>query len=141
MKELDLIIDHLILLGQGECKITESQVNSEADESMKQILAGILHLHEDIEYKEKLIVEQEKLRYVKEWINQLGHEINNPLTVVNMIVQKNDDFKDREKALVALDRIAEIVRKMEEIFRMTNSQEAIEEFYITGNRIKGKIGS
>ena len=141
MKDLERIIDHLILLGQGRCDITEGQVISEEDDTMRQILAGILHFHEDLEYKEKLIVEQEKMSYVKEWITQLGHEINNPLTVVNMIVQKDEDLKDRDKALIALERIADIVRKMEEIFRMTNSHEAIEEFYITGNRIKGRASS
>lgn len=138
MKKSDLILKHLIHLSEGECSITEEEIENEKDENMQQILGGIFHLHEEIKFKEKVLVEKEKLEYSQKWISQLRHEINNPLTISIMLIKRQDNLKDKEKILDALERIAFILKKMDQVFDSKDSKNAIEDFTLLKRKIDSK---
>ncbi len=138
MKKSDLILKHLIHLSEGECSISEEEIENEKDENMQQILGGIFHLHEEIKFKEKVLVEKEKLEYSQKWISQLRHEINNPLTISIMLIKRQDNLKDKEKILDALERIAFILKKMDQVFDSKDSKNAIEDFALLKRKIDSK---
>lgn len=138
MKKSDLILKHLIHLSEGECSITEDEIENEEDENMQQILGGILHLHEEIRFKEKLVIEKEKLEYSQKWISQLRHEINNPLTISIMLIKRQDNLKDKEKILTSLERISFILNKMDQVLDSKNSKNAIEDFVLHKRKIDSK---
>lgn len=128
MKHADLILKHLIHLSEGKCTITEDEIENENDEHMQQILGGILHLHEEIHFKENLLIEKEKLEYSQQWISQLRHEINNPLTISIMLIRHEENLKDKDKILHSLERIAFILKKMDQALDSKDSKNAIEGF-------------
>lgn len=130
MKKVDLILKHLIHLSEGECTITGEQIENEKDENLQQILGGILHLHEEVRFKEKILIEKEKLEYSQKWISQLRHEINNPLTISLLLIQRQENIKDKEKILDALERISFILKKMDQVLDSKDSQDAIADFVL-----------
>lgn len=48
-----LILRHLIDLNGGKCTITEEEIVAEKDETRRDLLAGLLMLHEQLELKER----------------------------------------------------------------------------------------
>jgi nitrogen-specific signal transduction histidine kinase len=132
MKDCDRILGYLIELSGGECSVTEELIEKEPNEGIRQIMAGVMHLHDEIQFKEKLVVEREKQEYVDRLISQLSHEINNPLTIAMLHTQKKCDEQSREKTINALNRISEIVKRMEELLSVKGSEEALGRFRITG---------
>lgn len=138
MKKADLILKHLIHLSEGDCSITEQEIENEKDENMQQILGGILHLHEELRFKEKILVEKEKLDYSQQWISQLRHEINNPLTISMMLVRRQDNLPEKNKIMDALERIAFILKKMDQVLDSKDSKNAIEDFVLYKRKIDSK---
>ena len=63
-KELvEFVISNLLDIAKGECSITEDSIISEEDETRGELLSGLLHLHETIDFQKnelKRLVQQEK---------------------------------------------------------------------------------
>lgn len=55
------VLEHLLELAASRCSITEETLHAEEDPETRDILTGILTLHEDLEHQEKLRQEKEEL--------------------------------------------------------------------------------
>ena len=50
---VERVLEHIAEIGAGKCSITDAGIAAEADPSVQQILAGLLMLHEDLQYAQQ----------------------------------------------------------------------------------------
>jgi len=75
------ILDHLLEINKGECSITENVISAETDPTVKEVLAGLLFLHEDNQFRKDQAATS--LRQLGESENRLSLQINQtPLGVI-----------------------------------------------------------
>ena len=73
----DRILKHLAEIGAGQCSITDDIVVAEPDPEMRQVLLGLLVLHEDLRHASQQRAEAEtKLREIAEERAHLLEERN-----------------------------------------------------------------
>jgi signal transduction histidine kinase len=101
----DRILMHLAEIGARRCSITDETIVAEPDPDMRQVLLGLLVLHEDLSYASQLRSEAEAaLRLVAEERERLledrrlaiaardqflavaAHELRTPLTTLSLLV-------------------------------------------------------
>lgn len=71
----DLILDHLMDINDNRCSITEDAILAEHDEQVQNVLAGLLTLHEDLQYRETERQKAfEKLHEINERLEQVVKE-------------------------------------------------------------------
>jgi signal transduction histidine kinase len=101
----DRILMHLAEIGAGRCTITEQAVVSESDPEMRQVLMGLLVLHEDLAHLDRQrTLAEERLRSIGEERERLledrrqavaardkflavaAHELRTPLATLALLV-------------------------------------------------------
>ncbi len=71
----ELVIGHLLEIAESKCSITEEGILREDDESVQQILAGLLTLHESLEYRNQEL--EQALSELGEMNQQLDDRVKN----------------------------------------------------------------
>ncbi|HXU05292.1 MAG TPA: HAMP domain-containing sensor histidine kinase [Polyangia bacterium] len=86
---VDLVLEHIAEIGSGKCSITDASIAAEADPSVQQILAGLLMLHEDLQYAQQrqlTLLEdlREAVRARDEFLSVASHELRTPITTLTL---------------------------------------------------------
>ena len=101
----DRILMHLAEIGAGRCSITDDSIVAEPDPDMRQVLLGLLVLHEDLSYAsqqrteaemELRLVAMERERLLEErrqaveardhFLAVAAHELRTPLATLTLLV-------------------------------------------------------
>ncbi len=85
------VLEHIAELGRGRCSITDASIEAERDPSAQQILAGLLMLHEDLEYaqqQQSTLLEElrDAVRARDEFLSIASHELRTPITTLTLQV-------------------------------------------------------
>jgi signal transduction histidine kinase len=93
-EKVDRILRHLAEIGAGECSITDATIAKERDPELRQVLVGLLILHEDLEYerrrseraeaeREVLLDERQRAIVARDhFLAAASHELKTPLTTL-----------------------------------------------------------
>jgi anti-anti-sigma regulatory factor len=80
----ELVIDHLAALAGGECAITRADIEAAGDDpTLAQVLSGLFHLHEDLQYGEQ---QRRDAQAARDELNQL-------------LDRQNQDLRQQREAL------------------------------------------
>ena len=83
------MLQHIAEIGKGECSITDASIAAEADTSAQEILAGLLMLHEDLQYSQQrhsaLLDElRGAIRVRDDFLSVASHELRTPITTLGL---------------------------------------------------------
>jgi len=83
------VLRHIAEIGKGECSITDASIAAERDESAQEILAGLLMLHEDLQYSQQrhsaLLDElRGAIRVRDDFLSVASHELRTPITTLGL---------------------------------------------------------
>ena len=83
------VLRHIAEIGKGECSITDASIAAERDESAQEILAGLLMLHEDLQYSQErhsaLLDElRGAIRVRDDFLSVASHELRTPITTLGL---------------------------------------------------------
>jgi signal transduction histidine kinase len=98
----EAILDHLADIGAGTCTISETQVATEPDLEMRQILSGLLVLHGDLQYarllheradaeRERMLTERAAAIAARDdFLAVASHELRTPITTLSLQLESLD---------------------------------------------------
>jgi signal transduction histidine kinase len=131
---------HLADIGAGRCTITDQVIIDEPDADMRQVLVGLLVLHEDLSYERSLrerSLEQRRLAIAArdDFLAVASHELRTPITTLMLQIDFMAD-KLRNPANAAppandaltrlmptlrrqVDRLAALIHEMLDVSRIT----------------------
>jgi signal transduction histidine kinase len=83
------VLQHIAEIGKGECSITDASIAAERDQSAQEILAGLLMLHEDLQYSQQrhsaLLDElRGAIRVRDDFLAVASHELRTPITTLGL---------------------------------------------------------
>jgi signal transduction histidine kinase len=89
---VERLLDHIAEIGAGRCSITDASIAAEPDPNAQEILAGLLMLHEDLQFgQERQMVLLDELRDAvsarDEFLAIAGHELRTPITTLTLQVE------------------------------------------------------
>jgi signal transduction histidine kinase len=135
----ELLLRHLADIGAGTCNITTQTITDEADPEMRQILSGLLVLHEDLVYarelreqaesrraavaaeRERLLEgRQEAIEARDRFLAVASHELRTPITTLTLQMENLADGLSRaadDPAVVRLRATLPVLKR--QIDRLT----------------------
>jgi signal transduction histidine kinase len=138
---VERVLEHIAEIGAGRCSITDGGIAAEADANMQQILAGLLMLHEDLQYAQQrrsALLDELRLavRVRDEFLSVASHELRTPITtlglqidgfsrVLRQLVSGPETEKvERRLALTRrqVDRLAALVSTLVDVARITSGK-------------------
>jgi signal transduction histidine kinase len=89
---VERLLKHIAEIGAGTCSISDASIESEPDPNVQQILAGLLMLHEDLQFAQQrqsaLLAElRAAIRARDEFLSIAGHELRTPITTLALQVE------------------------------------------------------
>jgi signal transduction histidine kinase len=89
---VERVLQHLAEIGTGKCSITDPGIAAEPDPNMQEILAGLLMLHEDLEFsqqRQRALMEdlRSAIRARDEFLSIASHELRTPVTTLALQVE------------------------------------------------------
>ena len=86
---VERVLQHIAEIGTGDCSITDASIAAEADPSAQQILAGLLMLHEDLQYsqqRQSALLDELRgaIRARDEFLSVASHELRTPITTLGL---------------------------------------------------------
>ena len=83
------VLRHIAEIGKGECSITDASIAAEGDTNAQEILAGLLMLHEDLQYSQErhsaLLDElRGAIRVRDDFLSVASHELRTPITTLGL---------------------------------------------------------
>jgi signal transduction histidine kinase len=99
---VERLLKHIAEIGAGRCSITDASIEAEGDPSAQQILAGLLMLHEDLEFarqRQSMLLEELRgaIRARDDFLSIAGHELRTPITTLVLQIEGLEGVL-REKA-------------------------------------------
>jgi signal transduction histidine kinase len=116
---VEQLLEHIAEIGAGRCSITDASIAAERDPNAQQILAGLLMLHEDLQFgqqRQSALLDELRgaVRARDEFLSIAGHELRTPITTLALQVEGLEGVL-RQKAspelLAALSRRMELTRR------------------------------
>jgi signal transduction histidine kinase len=86
---VERVLQHIAEIGTGACSITDGSIAAESDSTVQQILAGLLMLHEDLQYAQQrqstLLDELRDAVHARdEFLSIASHELRTPITTLTL---------------------------------------------------------
>jgi signal transduction histidine kinase len=86
---VERVLQHIAEIGTGACSITDDSIAAEPDSTAQQILAGLLMLHEDLEYAQErqsaLLDElRDAIHARDDFLSIASHELRTPITTLTL---------------------------------------------------------
>jgi signal transduction histidine kinase len=83
------VLQHIAEIGTGRCSITDASIAAERDVCAQEIFAGLLMLHEDLQYSQQqqstLLDElRDAIRSRDEFLSVASHELRTPITTLSL---------------------------------------------------------
>ena len=135
---VEQVLEHIAEIGGGTCSITDASIAAEADPSAQEILAGLLMLHEDLQYSQRrqlaLLDElRDAVRARDESLSIASHELRTPITTLTLqldglsrLVREPRSIEQTEKLARRLDvtrrqvdRLAALVATLVDVSRIS----------------------
>lgn len=119
------VLRHLAEIGAGRTSITDADLASAPSDHIRELLVGLLTLHEDLEYERGLrkVAEQQSDRLVADlraavaarddFLSVASHELRTPLTTLRLVTttlsrrlaqSRSDSGSDLSRQIVVIDR-------------------------------------
>ena len=81
------VLEHIAEIGAGRCSITDAGIADESDPGSREILAGLLMLHEDLDYarrRQSALLDdlRDAIRARDEFLLVASHELRTPITTL-----------------------------------------------------------
>ncbi len=88
---VERVLEYIAEIGTGKCSITDESIAAEADPGVQQIFAGLLMLHEDLQYaqqRQTALLEElrDAVRARDEFLSIASHELRTPITTLTLQV-------------------------------------------------------
>ena len=133
---VEQVLEHIAEIGAGRCSITDDSIAAESDATSREILAGLLMLHEDLEHARRrqsaLLEELQRAVHVRdEFLSVASHELRTPITTLSLqiddlprLLEKkgalDDDTTRRLKTIRRqIDRLAALVAALVDVSRIS----------------------
>jgi signal transduction histidine kinase len=89
---VERLLKHIAEISAGTCSITDADVASEPDPNAQEILAGLLMLHEDLQFAQQrrsVLLDELRgaIRARDEFLSIAGHELRTPITTLALQVE------------------------------------------------------
>jgi signal transduction histidine kinase len=83
------VLQHIAEIGTGRCSISDASIAAEGDPSAQEILAGLLMLHEDLQYSQQrhlALLEDLRgaIRARDDFLSVASHELRTPITTLGL---------------------------------------------------------
>jgi signal transduction histidine kinase len=116
---VERLLSHIAEIGAGTCSITDASIEAETDPNAQQILAGLLMLHEDLQYaqlRQSALLDELRgaIRARDEFLSIAGHELRTPITTLALQVEGLQGVlraKAAPELLSSLSRRLELTRR------------------------------
>ena len=141
-KLVEEVLEHIAEIGAGKCSITDAAIAAEHDASVQQILAGLLMLHEDLQYaqqRQSVLLDELRLavRLRDEFLSVASHELRTPLTTLGLQI---DGLSHTLPALVSGPQTEKVARRLELTRRQIDRLTALVATLVDVSRItSGKL--
>jgi signal transduction histidine kinase len=89
---VERVLQHIAEIGTGSCSITDGSIAAEPDATVQQILAGLLMLHEDLQYaqeRQSTLVDElrDAVHARDEFLSIASHELRTPITTLMLQIE------------------------------------------------------
>ena len=138
---VERLLKHLAEIGTGACSITDASIAAEPDPNMQEILAGLLMLHEDLEFSQQrqaaLLDElRSAIRTRDEFLSIASHELRTPITTLVLQVDglervlreqipqplRENVSRRLQVARRQVDRLAALVATLVDVVRISSGR-------------------
>jgi signal transduction histidine kinase len=138
---VERLLRHIAEIGTGTCSITDASIAAEVDPSVQQVLAGLLMLHEDLQYaqqRQTLLLQdlREAVRARDDFLSIASHELRTPITTLTLQVdglsrmlhdhaapaQPEKMARRLEITRRQVDRLAALVATLIDVSRITSGK-------------------
>jgi signal transduction histidine kinase len=135
------VLQHIAEIGTGACSITDATIAAEGDPSAQEILAGLLMLHEDLQYAQErhsAVLDELRgaIRARDEFLSVASHELRTPITTLGLqidglfrmlqqhVPQTQQDTLSRRLEVTRrqVDRLAALVGALIDVSRITSGR-------------------
>jgi signal transduction histidine kinase len=137
---VERLLKHIAEIGAGRCSINDATIEAEPDTNTQEILAGLLMLHEDLQFAQQrqsaLLGElRDAIRARDEFLSIAGHELRTPLTTLALQSQGLEGML-REKA--PPDLLSKLSRRLDLTRRQVDRLSALVETLVDVSRINSR---
>jgi signal transduction histidine kinase len=137
---VERVLEHIGEISVGRCSITDENIAEEKDESARELLAGLLMLHEDLEYgrrRQSALLDELRgaVRARDEFLSVASHELRTPITTLGLQVDSlpralepvpgalSENVMRRLKTIRRqIDRLSALVAMLVDVSRITSGR-------------------
>jgi signal transduction histidine kinase len=86
---VERVLEHIAEISAGKCSITDASIAAEPDPDAQEVLAGLLMLHEDLQYaqqRQSALLDELRgaIRARDEFLSIASHELRTPITTLTL---------------------------------------------------------
>jgi signal transduction histidine kinase len=138
---VERVLEHIAEIGAGNCSITDAGIGAERDPNVQEILAGLLMLHEDLQYaQQRQLALLDELRLAvrarDDFLSIASHELRTPITTMGLQIDGMSHFvrelapgpqvdkmtRRLDLTRRQIDRLAALVATLVDVSRITSGR-------------------